>query len=474
MAFATTPMFGNGTTGTASFSYDALDNLTKLVMPATATSAARTQYYCYDSTTRRLASLRSAANCGGTVQTSLTYDARGNIATKGGMTFDFDLTNRLKSIDNGGVVENYRYDGYGLRALKNASSGNLWSQYTRDGRLLQEVNARTGIQTEYVYLGGSLVAERETPTAGGTAVVKYQHTDALGTPVAVTSASRAVLTRNEYEPYGQLLNHTITDAVGYTGHVQDAMTGLTYMQQRYYDPMLGRFLSVDPVTATSVGGNFNRYWYGNDNPYKFKDPDGRLGCASSHIEAKCASDGFASTSFRSPIDTGRMVPNRSTTSGSSRSSSAPSAGAQNKNSTTRLNQYGLEPGDATTIAGGTLTAEDMAAQFLKWLPKSMGVADLPDGKAMLKAGGRLGAAVSGVNIALSANEAFNGESSADRWHGRINLALAAAPAIVGPEVIVVTRPYGWLDSAVQFREYVDPLTGERSTGWSALYNQFVR
>jgi RHS repeat-associated protein len=57
--------------------------------------------------------------------------------------------------------------------------------------------------------------------------------------------------------------------------VQDAMTGLTYMQQRYYDPMIGRFLSVDPVTATSVGGNFNRYWYANDNPYSFTDPDGR-------------------------------------------------------------------------------------------------------------------------------------------------------------------------------------------------------
>jgi RHS repeat-associated protein len=141
--------------------------------------------------------------------------------------------------------------------------------------LLQEVNARTDIQTEYVYLGGSLVAQRETPTTGGAAVVKYQHTDALGTPVAETSASRTVLTRNEVEPYGQLINHPITDAVGFTGHVQDAMTGLTYMQQRYYDPMIGRFLSVDPVTANSVGGNFNRYWYGNDNPYRFVDPDGR-------------------------------------------------------------------------------------------------------------------------------------------------------------------------------------------------------
>ncbi len=47
--------------------------------------------------------------------------------------------------------------------------------------------------------------------------------------------------------------------------------------QRYYDPGIGRFLSVDPVTADgSTGSNFNRYWYANNNPYKFTDPDGRL------------------------------------------------------------------------------------------------------------------------------------------------------------------------------------------------------
>jgi uncharacterized protein RhaS with RHS repeats len=48
------------------------------------------------------------------------------------------------------------------------------------------------------------------------------------------------------------------------------------MQQRYYDPQIGRFLSVDPVTAYSNPvGAFNRYWYANNNPYKFTDPDGR-------------------------------------------------------------------------------------------------------------------------------------------------------------------------------------------------------
>jgi RHS repeat-associated protein len=86
-----------------------------------------------------------------------------------------------------------------------------------------------------------------------------------------------VLVRNEYEPYGQLLNHTITDAVGYTGHVQDGLTGLTYMQQRYYDPMIGRFLSVDPVTAYDQPlVAFNRYDYAANNPYRFTDPDGRF------------------------------------------------------------------------------------------------------------------------------------------------------------------------------------------------------
>ena len=48
------------------------------------------------------------------------------------------------------------------------------------------------------------------------------------------------------------------------------------MQQRYYDPIAGRFLSVDPVTTdTKTGDSFNRYLYGNNNPYSFVDPDGR-------------------------------------------------------------------------------------------------------------------------------------------------------------------------------------------------------
>ncbi|GAP66772.1 RHS repeat-associated core domain protein [Mizugakiibacter sediminis] len=106
--------------------------------------------------------------------------------------------------------------------------------------------------------------------------VVYYHTDALGSPVAVTDANRNVIERTRYAPYGDTLNRPLHEGPGYTGHVTDATTGLIYMQQRYYDPTLGLFLSVDPVAVDGkIGTNFNRYWYANENPYRFTDPDGR-------------------------------------------------------------------------------------------------------------------------------------------------------------------------------------------------------
>ncbi|MDR6840428.1 RHS repeat-associated core domain-containing protein [Pseudoxanthomonas sacheonensis] len=115
---------------------------------------------------------------------------------------------------------------------------------------------------------GSVSAQAQT--------VEYLHTDALGTLVAVTNTAGVVIERSEYEPYGKLLNRPLADGPGFTGHVQDAATGLTYMQQRYYDPGIGRFLSVDSIIADpKTGANFNRYKYAANNPYRFTDPDGR-------------------------------------------------------------------------------------------------------------------------------------------------------------------------------------------------------
>jgi RHS repeat-associated protein len=75
--------------------------------------------------------------------------------------------------------------------------------------------------------------------------------------------------------------------------VEDAQTGLTYMQQRYFDPLCGCFLSVDPVTAYASGDmrSFARYAYAFNNPYRFTDPDGRNPAAGAL--AGCAATGPA-------------------------------------------------------------------------------------------------------------------------------------------------------------------------------------
>jgi len=62
------------------------------------------------------------------------------------------------------------------------------------------------------------------------------------------------------------------------------------MQARYYDPVIGRFYSNDPLdfSGHSANGNlihgFNRYVYANNNPYKFTDPTGLSG---EYVSGQC-------------------------------------------------------------------------------------------------------------------------------------------------------------------------------------------
>lgn len=265
----TSTMFGN-----AAYTYDVLDNLTRATVGATSNLAARDHFYCYDSKWQ-LTNVKTGG-CNGASVIGLSYDVQGNLANKSGTTHAFDYGNRLRSVSYAsGLVESYRYDGHGRRVWSN-NGGLLQSMYSNAGELLYQRNERTGKATDYIMLNGDLVASVERQLTGGTGTVKYQHTDALGSPVAVTNASRTIIETSEYEPFGRVGNRAVRDGAGYTGHAEDAATGLTYMQQRYYDPMLGRFLSVDPVTAyRNPMGSFNRYWYANNNPYTFEDPDGR-------------------------------------------------------------------------------------------------------------------------------------------------------------------------------------------------------
>jgi|GEM_PF-2018670 RHS repeat-associated protein len=102
--------------------------------------------------------------------------------------------------------------------------------------------------------------------------VTFVHTDVLGSPVAETNSAGQLVRLSHYKPFGEELEQK-KDDVAYTGHKYDAALGLIYMQARYYDPVIGRFYSNDPIGFRDVH-SFNRYAYANNNPYKYIDPDG--------------------------------------------------------------------------------------------------------------------------------------------------------------------------------------------------------
>jgi RHS repeat-associated protein len=110
------------------------------------------------------------------------------------------------------------------------------------------------------------------------------HNDPSGTPMAVTDSNGNLIWKASYQPYGKELDQAAAganNALWFHGKPYDPATGLSYFGARNYDPLTGRFTGIDPQGFGE--GNihsFNRYAYGNNNPYRYIDPDGR---AAFHI-----------------------------------------------------------------------------------------------------------------------------------------------------------------------------------------------
>lgn len=249
---------GAGMWGTATYSTDGLGNMREVTVSSGAN--ARHTLLNYDARNRLM-------SIGGSTALTLGYDSQGNLSTRGAASYVFDQGNRLSSATG---KASYVYDGWGRRVKAAKADGTTVIQvYSLDGQLLYgslAAGAATPAESRYVYLNGHVLA----------AGAAFVHTDGLGSPVARTDAARTVTSRTHYEPYGRTAGGTVPTTIGFTGHVNDADTWLVYMQQRYYDPLAGRFMSTDPVlTDANTSNNFNRYNYANNNPYKYVDPDGR-------------------------------------------------------------------------------------------------------------------------------------------------------------------------------------------------------
>jgi RHS repeat-associated protein len=254
--------------GVETFSYDALDNVrTTAIGDALQT----TLHYNAKNQLEEI-----WAN--GSLYLSYGYNDRGDVDSRTAdgttRTYTFDRDRRLTQASGAGLNETYRYDAHGHRVKTTRTNQSVRYQvYSRAGQLLHVDDSNSNERIDFLHLGSQLVAERYTPSVGGTEWVRYQHADARGTPSLTTDAGRTEVRRDLLTPYGTPYNDSWKDGPGFTGHAVDAATQLVYMEQRYYDPAMMRFLSADPVEAKPE--SFSRYWYANNNPYKFVDPDGK-------------------------------------------------------------------------------------------------------------------------------------------------------------------------------------------------------
>jgi len=174
---------------------------------------------------------------------------------------------------NGGAT--YLYDAHGLRVRSSASYlGTRYHVYSRAGKLIYAQDEGRDLRSDFIYLGDTLVAQRDQPVFSAGNTVTYLHSDYRGTPSVETNSIGQVQRRNLLKAYGEPYDGQRKEGPGFTKHANDTIVGMVYMQQRYYDPEAMRFISGDSVGAGPV--SFNRFWYANANPYTFNDPDGRI------------------------------------------------------------------------------------------------------------------------------------------------------------------------------------------------------
>jgi len=200
---------------------------------------------------------------------SMSYDLSGNllaiVSPSDSTTYTWDAGGALRTVNGRSVAASFSYDVVGRRTTKQLD-GHL-SQFLYDGldQILERSDTDTTSYTAQVRIDEPFQRNN----------VEFYLSDAIGSIVALTDESGQVRTRYSYEPFGavNVQGAASTNTIQFTGRENDG-GGLYYYRARYYNPLLHRFVSEDPIGFQA--GSTNYYAYAANNPVTTNDPLGLI------------------------------------------------------------------------------------------------------------------------------------------------------------------------------------------------------
>lgn len=314
------------------YEYDSVGNILSLVHKAQ--GGKWTRRYAYDpnnkapQNNRLMSTSLPGDSDAAPYSAKYVYDAHGNMTQMPHLAqMDWDFKDQLHTVDlGGGGKAYYVYDSAGQRVRKVwEKSASLTEERIYLGayevfRRRKGNTVKLERQSLHVMDDKRRVALVETKTIDvgaspfkPTPLTRYQLDIHLGSACLELDDSGAVISYEEYYPYGSTSYQAVRDDVEvslkryhYTGKERDEETGLYYHGARYYAPWLGRWTSCDP--AGLVDGT-NLYAYVRDNPVRFVDATGHgsTGGDLGNVSYERAAQGYLKQ-FDAPVSLNLQLP----------------------------------------------------------------------------------------------------------------------------------------------------------------------
>ncbi|TAK27713.1 MAG: hypothetical protein EPO21_23565 [Chloroflexota bacterium] len=263
---------------TIGYTYDHLDRLLSASAPAGET-------YTYNEigniTTKNGASFSYDLNHKHAVSayngTTYSYDANGCLTTttaRGGQTIGYDPESRPARVDSGATICRFAYDGNGARRKRLDSKGTIHYVGPYERNVGNGIDA-TEVVTKYYFASFGNVSRVIAFRRAG--VLYYVGTDHLGGTIRVADANFNAVDGMRYLPYGGSRDQgtNLHTDHKFTSQIEDASIGLYWYASRAYDPAIGRFLIPDNIVPDPANPQaLNRYSYTFNNPVRYTDPAG--------------------------------------------------------------------------------------------------------------------------------------------------------------------------------------------------------